>query len=147
MPFSPSAALSARPVLVDLNCSALVLRLRPEAVLEMVDTGDLYWVFDLARKGAHRRELRFWLGEMMRRRDGMLREPLSQSEAVQRIVGHPTETHLSTRTVGETLQTTRTVVHLWLDAGELSGPTLRKGARQQVNRSSLVDFLKRRHVQ
>lgn len=146
MPFPPPAPMCARPVLVDVNCAALVLKMRPEGLLESVDSGDLIWVFDLARKGAHRRELRFWLGEIMRRQAGLLREPLAVAEALACIVGHPHETHLSTRTVGDTLQTTRTVVHGWLDAGELKGPTPAKGARQQVLRSSLVEFLKRRQV-
>ena len=145
--FPQSAPLALRPVLVDLNCACLTLQLRGESVLELVDSGGLLWVWDLARKGSYRRELRFWLGELLTRSTHQPFPHLAPAEAIAKVVGHPYDLQLSTRTVADTLQSTRRMVHDWLDARELTGaPGRATDPRQYVLRASLVEFLTRRHL-
>jgi len=143
LPFEPEPAHRCRPVLVTAAQAAIVLKLKPEPLLEMVECGDFIWVFDLARPGAKRRELRFWVGELLRRQAGLLPEHRTPVQAVEQIVGHETVATLRTGTVAEILWTTRTVVHAWLAAKELDGPDP-ASHQQTVWRSSLVHFLLRR---
>jgi hypothetical protein len=129
-----------RPVLVSLACAATELGLEADTVKELTEAGKFRFVFDLAAKGAKRRELRFWLGEL-RGEPGAAAQTLEG--ALHEIAGPKALERVRTATVSGRLQTTRTVVHKWLDSGEIAGGTA-AGGRQWISRASLVEFLRRR---
>ena len=95
-----------RPVLVDLNSAMEHLGLESEVVLDAVDSGDLRWVWDVAghpnpKPGrSPRRELRFWLGELLNPASG---KSLFLPEVLTKVIGRTTEARLRAVTVGAIL--------------------------------------------
>lgn len=126
------------PVLVDKSICRHVLRLGDEEVMEMVDTGELRWVFDVA-SGDARRVLRFWFGEVLRPRT---HDHRTLAEVVEMIAGHKTEAWLRTGTVMRTLWLHRQNVHDLIEAEELRAE--KRKQTMWVERASLLDFLQRR---
>jgi excisionase family DNA binding protein len=64
IPAIPSTHRVYRPVLVPIERAMEALYLPYEAVVEAVEAGALLWVWDIAQTRS-RRELRFWLGELL----------------------------------------------------------------------------------
>lgn len=135
-----------RPVLVPLSDTTTLLKLRHEAVLDMVDCGELRWVWNIARAGASRAEYRFWLGEIFARIGAA---PLTMPAVptldvvIRCVIGRDKSVpHLHSESVADLLGTRRQVVHAWLATGELAGPAV--GRKQYVTRASLEAFLTRR---
>lgn len=130
----------AQCVLVDVNVAAHELGLHHEEVVEMAECGELRWVFDVSVHANRIRELRFWVGELMRR-DA---RSMDEAEVLAAVVGHPTEVRLRGSTVCDVLMLRRPTVHDLMAAHELSGEVV--GKTLWVDRRSLVDFLRRRLV-
>lgn len=135
----PAANRAAyRPVLVSVDVVMQQLRLTEDSVFEMADSGELRWVWNVALKSEGRRELRFWLGELLNRANSAL-----QTERVlEMVIGHATERNLTRRTAGQILGLRRCLVMRLVDAKELTAPSpLDSG---HITRASLVSFLSRR---
>lgn len=137
-----------RPVLVDMNRAIEATGYAPEAVLEMVDLGELRWVWDVSlprstqRNGAtHRRELRFWLGELLMPGE---RANLGLLLVIDMIIGREAVEDLRAVTVGDILMIRRQQVQRLVRTGELRGR--RDGHPCWVTRNSLVEFLSKRWV-
>jgi hypothetical protein len=121
-----------------------VLSLDTESIHEMVDTGELRWVWDVSScppVDAGRRELRFWMGELL--------APGIQSSAavgtvVACVIGHPTETRLRGHTVCQVLAVARPHLLRLAVTGELRGEVAHRV--RWVDRPSLEAFLGRRLV-
>jgi len=124
-----------RPVLVPLSVAATILEVEPESVREMVESGRLRWVWNVAST-ASRAELRFWLAELLGR--GLAGAPGSQ--VIERVVGYPFEKRLRCRTVCNLLYIARP--HLQRLTGEL--PISLEGGLCWISRADVVRFLERR---
>jgi hypothetical protein len=131
---------SFRPVLVDVNRAMECLSYGIEVVNQLVDTGELKWVFDVG-SGAGRRELRFWLGELLLP-EAQREKPLT--EVLNAIAGHSTMSELRASTVGDILLLRRPSVWRFVVTGELNGR--QAGHVQWINRAALVSFLGRRWI-
>lgn len=130
-----------RPVLVDLNRAMEATGKRREAVLDMVDSGELLWVWDMsADYRGDRRVLRFWLREMT----DQISRTLSLAEVVSVIVGHAYAPALRRVTVSEMLMLRRCQVLRFVRLGALR----RRPDRHPgwVERDSLIECLKQRWV-
>jgi hypothetical protein len=136
-----------RPVLVDVDVVTCQLGLSLRSVLAMVDTGELRWVWDVSlargdgRGAARRRELRFWLGEVLA---PAVQRGLSLDDAIRCVVGREAFGELRSRTVGEILRLRDQQMQHLMEAGELVGHVVRHS--RMITRSSLVEFLRRRWV-
>lgn len=137
-----------RPVLVPLPVVMETLKLRREAVAELVECGELRWVWDISRENACRVEHRYWLGEIFRRVGAApLTGPsqLTLADVVEHVIGRAqTVPLIHSESVADIIWTTRTQVHTWLARKELEGHIVSK--RQFVTRASLTAFLTRRIV-
>jgi hypothetical protein len=119
-----------------------ILEQEQESIFEMVDTGELRWVWDVSsRPGAARRELRFWLGELMA---PGLNGALPVDDVIERVVGHPTEPRLRGTTVCRILEVARPHMMRLLGTGYLKGECVR--SVWWVEKASLTDFLRVRLV-
>ena len=132
-----------RPVLLDVSGAMYTLRLEQATVLEMVDTGELRWVFDVATRapGATRRELRFWLGELLA--PGAHTDK-SARDVVEAVVGHEVSPELRSHTVCNLLRVARPHLRRLAVTGELRGDV--NGRVRWIERASLCQFLERRLV-
>lgn len=132
-----------RPVLLDVNGAMYTLRQEQATVLEMVDTGELRWVFDVASNadGSTRRELRFWLGELLAQ-DAQVDRTVQ--EVVAAVVGHELVPQLRGHTVCNLLRVARPHLRRLAVTGELRGDVT--GRVRWVERPSLCEFLERRLV-
>lgn len=131
-----------RPVLVPLSVAMHIMTQEQTSIIEMVDTGELRWVWDVSsRYGIGRRELRFWLGELMA---PGVNGALPAADVIQAVVGHPTEPRLRGHTVCNTLDVARPHLCRLLVTGELKGECSKRV--WWIDKSSLIDFLERRLV-
>lgn len=130
-----------RPVLVGIDQAMSTLGYDCAVVLDMVDAGELLWVFDVACVGAGRRELRFWLGELM--------APAFQRSAtldvvLNCVVGHELLPDIRNQTVSHILGVRHTTVHRLWKSGELAG--VLSNRTLWIHRAGLVAFLRARWV-
>jgi hypothetical protein len=136
----PAQLRRIRPVLVDVNSVMQMLCVSAESVYELVDGGDLRWVWNVSEKPDGTRLLRFWVGELMPSH----RPACSLPEAIAAVIGHPHETNLSRRTAGDILLLRSPSIKSLVDGGELLPPT--QFDTGHITRASLVEFLTRRLV-
>lgn len=135
---TPPATL---PPLVDVNGASLLTSLAPERLIEMAD-GEFRWVWNVAllHREGHRRELRFWTGE--------IKDPTTRNRdagaVIGEIVGRPYEKNLRRRTVGRLLWLRPPSVLYLVRHRELCPPSPEDSGR--ITRASLVDFLHRRLI-
>lgn len=139
-----------RPVLVDLNRAAEATGYHWNVVLEMVDEGDLQWVWDFAaqpgrtRSGwctGHRRELRFWMGELLAptvHRDRTL------DEVIKCVLGRDQLDELRAVSLSKILLLRRQQIMRMVKSGEISGR--RDGHPCFVLKSSVIKMLHRRWI-
>jgi len=139
-----------RPVLVDVNRAMEATGYGMETVIEMVDAGELLWVWDVGlmrqpicagRVAPVRRELRFWLGELL--------APEAQrgrtlDEVIEMVLGKRASSELRRVTVKDVLLLRPQQVMRLVMAGELS-PRV-DGHPCWVTRASVEGFLRRRWV-
>lgn len=129
--------LRFRPVLVPFYRAVEALGARPEVVFDWVDSGRLVWVWDISCPIGGKRNLRFWLAELL----GANVCRLSREDAISRVIAC-SNPRLRMHQVEQILFTGRNVVHRLLGSGELNGYHGRPNA--WVATASLADFLKRR---
>jgi hypothetical protein len=129
------------PILVDTRVACFVTQHAQHILLEMVECGALAWVWDLAGDGSPRRELRFWLRELM---DPAVVRSLEIGHALELVVGHECLPLIRVSTVTTIMSADRSAVKRLIDAGELSGPLT--GNVRWIERDSLIAFLMRRLV-
>lgn len=136
-----------RPVLVDVDETASRLGYSWQSVLGMVDSGELLWVWDVslvrsASSRHRRRELRFWMGEVLA--PGLHRDR-SIEEVIGWVIGRdPAIRELRSVGVGNTLRLRAQQMKGLVEAGELVGRM--GGHTRWIERGSLEGFLKRRWV-
>lgn len=132
-----------RPVLVSAGTAMQVLGQEHTTVMEMVDTGELRWVFDVATGSEcqKRRELRFWLGELLA---PAAHADKSVGDVVTAVVGHELSPQLRGHTVCNLLRIARPHLKRLVVTGELGGDVT--GRVRWIERTSLCDFLQRRLV-
>lgn len=132
---------SFRPVLVDINRAMECLGYGTEVVLDMVDTGEVRWVWDVGAGHGSRRELRFWLGELLA---PMIQRERPLTEVLGFIIGHDLSTELRAATVGDILLLRRPSVWRLVVTGELKGRQV--GHVQWIARDSFRKFLEARWI-
>jgi hypothetical protein len=135
-------AVDYRPVLVPTYVAMATLGVPAEQVWEMVDCGELRWVWDVSVAEDRRRELRFWLSELMA---PQLARAYATEHVVDRVVGHALSPELRAVTVGRILYVSRATVLRLVRAEQIDGRLM--GHTQWVHRGSLKHFLSRRLVQ
>lgn len=111
-----------------------------ESVAALIDCGEIRWVFDVARPGRRRRELRFLAEEIVKGR-----RPGTEEEAIRCAMG---STERRARFRGAQVEqmwliSAQTVLRLCA-AGELAA--VMEGRVRWISRESLVAFLRRRLV-
>ncbi len=147
MPRPATTALRQRHALLPDRAAAYVLGVTRETVVLWAQEGTLCFVYDLGASDAARAEFRFWLGELLRVKDGLPRPSATPREAAEQITGYPAEQWLRSETVARVLNTGRRMVHTWLERGELAGERASKAdGRARVERASVIYFLLRRQV-
>lgn len=134
----PAVTRQGRVVLGDISVAMERLNLTRDSVYSLAESGDLRWVWDVTLRPGTIRELRFWVGELVNRRQ---RETPLET-VLGCVIGHERETILSRRTAGDVLHLTPPSIKALVDAGELTPPTPLDNGR--VTRKSLEDFLRRR---
>lgn len=130
-----------RPVLVDMNAAIRELGYHVDVVNDMVHSGELLWVFDVRSPGSVKRELRFWLGELLA---PAVQRGKSIDDVTRAIVGHERFPELRGTTVEEILFLRKQSIP---DLCVSGGLTSRVGNHVRwITRNSLVEFLRRRWV-
>lgn len=128
---------SYRPVLVSVNVAMQVLGYDADSVVMMAESGRLRWVWDVSVHQAVKRELRFWMGELLNPT-----QPRNTGDVIQAVIGHETQPRLRAVTVGHTLLVRRPTIHALVHTGALTGPLV--GGVQWIDRNSLEEFLRNR---
>jgi hypothetical protein len=132
-----------RPVLVDTRIAMTELGFSGRTIREMTEAGELRWVWNISVNQGPIRDLRYWVGELLRLKAGDLSARTMDRDAVIRmVVGHETQPELRSHTVCGLLLVTHPTLLFLHRAGELSG-RVDKCVRW-IERESLVEFLKRR---
>lgn len=131
-----------RIALVKIDTAAIELGRGIRRIEQMVDSGDLLWVFDLAATG-RRRQLRFWQAELLAKAggDGQAFNRLALADVVAQILPPRKQTYQA----GELDQIFQIRHNTRLDLnGELHG-TLAEG-RNFYRRADLENFLSGRWI-
>lgn len=126
-----------RPVLVPLPVAMHVLGLEAASIYEMVEDGELRWVWDVA-SAPPRRQLRFWMGELLwpDKNDQEL------EDVIQKVIGHPFEKKFHARTVCNLLFIARPHLLRLSVTGDL--PARKESHVLWVTRADLEKFLRSR---
>jgi hypothetical protein len=137
-----------RPVLIDVDEAASRLGYHYRSVLDLVDSGGIQWVWDVSltrstnhepRTRNHRRELRFWLGEIVA---PAVQRALTIDQVITFVVQREALPELRSVTVGGILRLRDQQMKSLVDAGELAGRIDRHS--RWIERESVVQFLRSR---
>lgn len=149
-----SAALQRRLPFADLGTGTPLLTVGAlrslfnrdeDAILYLIEDGQLPYAFDLAAPGARRMELRVWRGCLPQFR----REGQTLAEALADILPPANFITIKSRTLAERWVCSRSHVHALLDARELievAAPDRRSTHSRNLTRASAEDFLRRRRA-
>ena len=132
--------LHRRDALGDLSLAVHLLGWDASTVMEMVESGELMWVWNVASKAdSARAEWRFWIGELI-----ALAAVRSQriDTVVDCVIGKREVTELSVFSTKEILRVSRQQVHRLIETGQLTGRISNHVG--WVPRARLVEFLKTR---
>ena len=136
-PLSRQFAFSRRTALVSIDVVRAVLGVDAITVSNLVETGELGWVFDLSTTKNSQRELRFWTRELFA--PELCR--MSTCRALQLILGKSRPRWRGTE-IEQLLLASRASVLRWHRAGDLPGETV--DHTFWATRESLAAFLKSR---
>lgn len=126
--------------LATLNTVRLLRGLSTEAVLALVESGQLRWVFNIATSGRTARELRFWPRE--------LKEPgsvakLAPALVVNELLGTQ-RTQFRGSEVADFLCASRQLIQRLHQGRQIAGRI--EGHTRWITRQSLAEFLNRRLI-
>jgi hypothetical protein len=130
-----------RPVLVPIERAMEALCIPHEAVLEAVEAGELLWVWDIAQARS-RRELRFWLGELLM--PGGRNRDMGLYHVLRCLDPGDLEFQLHPLAVADILAVRATTVYRYIRSGLIEAVSTDSGLR--IPRYALYRFLTDRWI-